>query len=449
MKCLSKFKLSGFNPNYNQLWKLYILIIFLILSIVYFSRIWPEHVTGTRLEFWVAAISMLVAAITLLINTWTFQSIDTVSSISKMEGNVLENEYYSTNIISLLKPYEHCYTHTQFGEAYRLRLNNHFNKSHIKSGIQIADSLQDALDHVILQAFLVVDHGRVGQGKISLSEKDKDIHRMHIDRYINKMDSVLNEYQKKANGSVRILQEALNLLRAASDYQFVQDKNIASTEIMKLHGELLRNKVTQTLYLDYMGLCYMKYARTLMQGDTDKNKSSIDTYNGLINAKRKFSTLDETTRFLIIENLKDASIQFRQASEVMQDNLFWNTLDFNTGRAEFFLSLIDGGDDAKWQSIMQRAIFYRKKQILYLNQMLGKPTEKSFEDYSYLRAAMAEQYYQVVLHDILYRLVIGNRPETDQVMQRDINFLPNLKSIPSRSRSFQTMADDILSVIGS
>lgn len=430
------------------MWKLYVLIFLIIVAIICLFRIWPEHVTGTRLEFWVATISMLVAAITLIINTWTFQSIDTVSSISKMEGNVLENEHYSTNIIALLREYEDCYTHIEFGEAYRTRLNNHFQKTHIRSGIQIADSLQDALDHVILQAFLVVDQGREDQGKVSLSKDDKDLHRMHIEQYIDKMTAVLAEYQKKANGSARVLQEALNLLRATSNYQFVQDKNVASTEIMKLHGELLRNKVTQTLYYDYLGLCYMKYARTLMQGGPNKDKSSIDNYQSLVSAKERFKSFDPETKFLIKENLRDASRHFQLAGAVMQDNLFWNTLDFNTGRAEFFFALIDDGDNSRWQELMQNAIFYRKKQMLYLNQMLGKPEEKSFEDYSYLRAAMTEQYYQVVLHDILYRLVIGNRPSDDPVLQQDISLLPGLDNIPGRSRSFQTMANDILTVIG-
>ncbi len=258
---------------------------------------------------------------------------------------------------------------------------------------------------------------------------------------------VLDDYQVKANGSVRVLQEALNLLKAASNYQFVQDKNVASTDIMNLHGELLRNKVTQTLYYDYRGLCYMKYARTLLQGGADKEKTSMDNYQSLLDTRERYKTFDTDVQFLIKENLMDASRHFEMAGRAMGDNLFWNTLDFNTGRAEFFLALIENGDNSRWQGLMQNAIHYRKKQMLYLNQMLGALDEKSFDDYSYLRAAMAEQYYQVVLHDILYRLVVGGTPASDDVIRQDIALLPDLKKIPSRSRSFQTMADDILSVI--
>lgn len=52
-------------------------------------------------------ISLLVAVLAFDISLRTYTSIDAVNSMTRMDGNIMENENYRTNLITLLKDFKY------------------------------------------------------------------------------------------------------------------------------------------------------------------------------------------------------------------------------------------------------------------------------------------------------------------------------------------------------
>ena len=87
----------------NNLWKVYFVVFLLSVAVIAFSSAVfintakEDHNTLDNLIAFVASIfSILIALLAYHISVKTYVSIDAVNAISRMDGNVMENENYRT-----------------------------------------------------------------------------------------------------------------------------------------------------------------------------------------------------------------------------------------------------------------------------------------------------------------------------------------------------------------
>ncbi len=90
----------------NNLWKVYFVVFLLSVAVIAFSSAVfintakEDHNTLDNLIAFVASIfSILIALLAYHISVKTYVSIDAVNAISRMDGNVMENENYRTDIV--------------------------------------------------------------------------------------------------------------------------------------------------------------------------------------------------------------------------------------------------------------------------------------------------------------------------------------------------------------
>lgn len=97
----------------KNLWRIYVIVIVLCViaavcaTIVFLRSASADHNTLDNLiTFVVTILSMLVALLAYHISVKTYISIDAVNAISRMDGNVMENENYRTSIISIVRKFD-------------------------------------------------------------------------------------------------------------------------------------------------------------------------------------------------------------------------------------------------------------------------------------------------------------------------------------------------------
>lgn len=437
------------------------LALFAVLAII------PHKTLADNLMSITAIASAIIALLALSFSFVTFQSIDTVSVISKMEGNVLENNHYIKNIIGLIGNFEKgtygsITKQEEAVEAFLGQLRVFEKKRQkVTSGTLLADELQFSIDFVPLMAFLMINPNRYEEGNSWEKARTKIVVRYFRNEYYNYIKSLseyLEELEKNANGSIRVLREAVSLIEATSKYQFAQnlkfseensykeifkeDAEQSYTAIMTIDSNLLRNASCRCLYFKYLGLCYLNSSLNMLPGSRN-----IDT-NNLIKAREQFLSMDSNEQYFIQDNLNKAKDCFSKVIELADNDMFWNTIYFDLARVEFYQAWfrVVLEDKIIWKHSIEKAIENRFRLVCNLNQALCVHDIKPFYDKhnpidemtSYFRSAMIEQYFQAVLFDIAFMLLWDEEKKEDDTMLllcRDFNYLPNDK-LPQRSRTF-------------
>ena len=76
----------------------YVLTVLLVgLAVVICLDIFESDSVGELMPFIVSIVSLIIAVLAFDISMKTYSSIDAVNSISKMDGNIMENEDYRTD----------------------------------------------------------------------------------------------------------------------------------------------------------------------------------------------------------------------------------------------------------------------------------------------------------------------------------------------------------------
>ena len=112
-----------------------------------------DYTLDNLITFVVTILSMLIAVLAYHISVKTYISIDTVNAISRMDGNVMENENYRTNIISMIR-YFNSETRTGACNQVLGYIENNIRNDKIYSGAKLADSIQEIIDVIVLFSFL-------------------------------------------------------------------------------------------------------------------------------------------------------------------------------------------------------------------------------------------------------------------------------------------------------
>lgn len=381
--------------NSRPFLKYYILIITLLITtcLACFLIFRTSSLTDLII-FIMTVISVWIAILAYHISIKTYVSIDAVNAISRMDGNVMENEGYRTNIAAHIRRFN-ATDKDQLCTDLLEYIKTLFNHSHNISGAKLADNIQEVIDIIVLLPFII-------------NSSDKN----YASQNISKIDSLISDIHKKissfekiSEGSCILMKESLKLIEAVFAYQKIKPlKTSSNYTLMDVRGTMLKNAVSKTVYYNYMGLLYLtKATETILQHiNITTHHTNIYQINTLTQIKNcKASCFPE----LSTSHLETAIGHFRTASEIIKGDVMWNAfISFNIGRAEFLLYLIsDGTKHTDWAKTMNSAINYRKQLNLILSDILNDDSKVSF----FQRAFIGEEHKARILK-VIFEIVADN-----------------------------------------
>lgn len=324
-------------------------------------------------------ISVWIAILAYHISIKTYVSIDAVNAISRMDGNVMENEGYRTNIVSHIKHFSSV-EKDDVCKSLLTHIKSLFDHQHLISGARLADNIQEVIDIIVLLPF-IINSKDTTYAKNSIKEID-----LLIDNISRKIDS----YEKISDGSCILMKESINLIKAVFSYQKIKTLQESSdTTLMDVRGTMLKNAVSKTVYYNYMGLLHLTKATETLIQHTNLNLHHTNIYK--IEALNKIKRL-QSVDFPEITTvyLETAIDHFRTAAHIIEGDVMWNSfIYFNIGRAEFLLNLVsDGAKGCNWITTMNNAINHRERLNLILKDVLNSKERPSY----FQRAFIGEEH---------------------------------------------------------
>jgi hypothetical protein len=311
------------------------------------------------LNFTISTVGFCIALLALFIAVRTYTSIDSVNNISKMEGNILDNENYVTSLPELINRYKSKDEKTldkELFESIEFKLKK---ESH--TAVLFADTLQYMIDLIVL--FPAV---------FNATEIDKKSYKKRMDKILSDVDRQRDILRSVSKGNSIQITESIKLFKAVISYQsFVADGNFnIHADLLHVRGPILRNPVTKTIYHNYLGLYYNKKGMHLLRDSLDMGSIDILSIEGLNVVKIKVNTIspsiiEETTMYL-----RSACEQFDRALKISSEDVMWpGFIKYNKARTLYFLNLLSNSD-ASWINIMDEAIESRSRLNRLIDDIL-------------------------------------------------------------------------------
>lgn len=249
----------------KYLWRIYVIVISLAIiaalcaTTVFLRSASADHNTLDNLiTFVVTILSMLVAILAYHVSVKTYISIDSVNAISRMDGNVMENENYRTGIISIIRHFNETDSINACNQLIG-HLEQLFKTNSINSGARLADNIQEMIDVIVLLSFIVKRKNK------ETDEQDQYNNQIiaRIESLMNKIENKVATFEQLSEGSCILIRESVKLLKAVYAYQCYKlgttnNENVAL--LMDVRGAMLKNAISRTIYYNYMGLMYMSKA---------------------------------------------------------------------------------------------------------------------------------------------------------------------------------------------
>lgn len=351
---------------------------------------------GDVIPFIVSMISLLVAVLAFDISLKTYTSIDAVNSMTRMDGNIMENENYRTNLIALMKnlPQEDM---KQSRNAMMRKLTDFFSLTKIVSGAKLADSIQQLIDYMIFFPYYV------NASDEAFAQKSRE----SVNKLFSLIDGYVREFDKMSEGSSVLLNENLKLIKAVFDVQLkrVGCSTSETVNILEVRGTMMKNPVSRVLYHDYAGLFYLAKALDVMCGAM-KCQSRSEMYD--ISRIKDMKSIPDNEKCRISEYLGQSEKEFYNALDVIGEDIMWRgMIYFNIARAKFFNIAMNEDKSDDWVVAMNEAVISRNKFNTYLSDVL--PEHKNA---CLVRAFQDEEVY-ARLTKIVFEMALG-RPLTDE-----------------------------------
>mgnify|MGYP003665599432 FL=1 len=129
------------------------ILYFTIFILVVFSgcfSVWVYYLNEGKdlLNFTISIVGFCIAVLALFIAVRTYTSIDNVNNISKMEGNILDNENYVTSLPELINRFK-----SKDEETLNKEIFNSIDfklKKESGTAVLFADTLQYLIDLIVL-----------------------------------------------------------------------------------------------------------------------------------------------------------------------------------------------------------------------------------------------------------------------------------------------------------
>ena len=392
--CAYIYRMKKKNP-----WRIYVfsVVLCLLILVVGASYFFINYATERHsspdnlITFVLTILSVVVAFLAYHISMKTYISIDSVNAISRMDGNVMENRDYRTNISSIIRQFDGK-DRDEAGRQILRYLERTVKASETVSGAKLADSIQGMIDVIVLIPLII-------RPKADDAKNISIINR--ILSLEAELESRIEHFESLSEGSCILIRESVKLMNAVYNYQFEvagsdtvealrQSRGISPTEITDVRGPMLRNAISLTIYYNYLGLTYMSKAHALIKAYFG---GKVNPYS--IDASAQIESMpDSLKKEKIVILLEEALADFDKAVATISDELMWNAfIQYNRARAQYFLSLLTAPDDPTWHETMRKAIGYRYKLVLLLSDVIGGGR-------SYLLKAFEAQLTMARLMDI-------------------------------------------------
>lgn len=371
----------------NKQW-LYIIFVSVVLALGGALAFWL-YKTRTQVDlttFIVATLSALISLVALFVALQTYLSIDSVNNITKMDGNILDNENYVTSIPEFVDKYK---------EAEREELCRHIFseikqnlKKNSNTAVNFADTIQSMIDILVLLPALDM--------KSELKNKDS---RKDIQWILSQVEKRSEEIQSISKGSSIQIREAVKLFLSVYEYQHsVENKRmLGSSGLLKVRAAMIRNPVSSTVYYNYLGLYYRKCAVQVIDSGDKADVPSLRSWC----KKRESLAGSEMER--LRRYLNNSINAFQKAWSYSSEDPMWRGyILFNQARVAFIEHVFFGNSHADPFEKMDEAISARATLNELISEVLGDRDELTVLQKHYL---YQEEYARELL--VNYCLVMG------------------------------------------
>lgn len=371
----------------NKQW-LYIIFVSVVLALGGALAFWL-YKTRTQVDlttFIVATLSALISLVALFVALQTYLSIDSVNNITKMDGNILDNEHYVTSIPEFVDKYK---------EAEREELCRHIFseikqnlKKNSNTAVNFADTIQSMIDILVLLPALDM--------KSELKNKDS---RKDIQWILSQVEKRSEEIQSISKGSSIQIREAVKLFLSVYEYQSsVENKRmLGSSGLLKVRAAMIRNPVSSTVYYNYLGLYYRKCAVQVIDSGDKADVPSLRSWRD----KRESLAGSEMER--LRRYLNNSINAFQKAWSYSSEDPMWRGyILFNQARVAFIEHVFFGNSHADPFEKMDEAISARATLNELISEVLGDRDELTVLQKHYL---YQEEYARELL--VNYCLVMG------------------------------------------
>ena len=339
---------------------LYFTILLLVLLSA-FLAVWVYDLKEGKdlLSFTISTVSFCIAVLALFITVRTYTSIDSVNNISKMEGNILDNENYVTSLPELINQFKSQDENTLEKEIFDSI--EHKLKKESETAVLFADTLQYIIDLIVL--FPAV---------FNASETNKVLYKKRMDTILSEVDRRCEILHSVSKGNSIQITETIKLFKAVVSYQsFVADDNFnIHADLLHVRGPILRNPVTKTIYHNYLGLYYNKKGMHLLRESLNMNSVDILSIDGLELAQKNINTIEPSILEEVSMYLKSAAEQFDKALKVSSEDVMWpGFINYNKARTVYFLALLSN-TKLNWLDILDEAIESRSRLNRLIDEIL-------------------------------------------------------------------------------
>ena len=346
---------------------LYFTILLLVLLSA-FLAVWVYDLKEGKdlLSFTISTVSFCIAVLALFITVRTYTSIDSVNNISKMEGNILDNENYVTSLPELINQFKSQNENTLEKEIFDSI--EHKLKKESETAVLFADTLQYIIDLIVL--FPAV---------FNASETNKVLYKKRMDTILSEVDRRCEILHSVSKGNSIQITETIKLFKAVVSYQsFVADDNFnIHADLLHVRGPILRNPVTKTIYHNYLGLYYNKKGMHLLRESLNMNSVDILSIDGLELAQKNINTIEPSILEEVSMYLKSAAEQFDKALKVSSEDVMWpGFINYNKARTVYFLALLSN-TKLNWLDILDEAIESRSRLNRLIDEILMIDRSKS------------------------------------------------------------------------
>lgn len=369
-------------------WLNIVFTLVLLLCMASFGALLIPHNSS---EVIIAIISLDVALIALYISLRTFYSIDEVNAISRMDGNVMENERYRPNILRAVFLFPQSEL-LDSSEALMDYMEGLFLDKNKQSGAHLADNVQEVADLLVLIPYFIKGNSAVQLNRVSEL----------LDSIRNKVDN----FKEISDGSCKLLEETVSLIAAVFAYQKYGQIDSSPSKLLEIRGSLFINPVTSILYYDYLGLYYLRCATYLLTGKISPSLVVI------MSCIKKCKDEDKSLAFVYCDK---ASGAFKRAKEHSEEDMIWTGyVCFNLARAEYLMQTLSESfgetTDNEWERTINKSIrsWMTSNMIIAEQFTLKHPNSKK----SWLQQAFMSEENFVRLTKVIMQ-IIKQQPLTD------------------------------------
>ncbi|EAS41339.1 hypothetical protein C9J48_26670 [Photobacterium profundum] len=321
--------------------------------------IWIYYIKEGKdlLNFTISIVGFCIAVLALFIAVRTYTSIDSVNNISKMDGNILDNENYVISVPELVRRFQ-CHDEKtlekELFKSIELKL-----KRESDTAVLFADTLQYMVDLIVF--FPAV---------FNASDIDKEAYRKRMGSILSEMERRRGILHAVSKGNSIQITETIKLFKSVISYQsFVADKSFnIHADLLHVKGPILRNPVTKTIYHNYLGLYYNKKGMFLINESLGLKGIDALSIEGVKLVRKKIGLMSPSNKEDAIMYFKSACEQFERAHLACGDDIMWpGFIDYNKARTLFFLLLLTN-EENEWLEVMNNAIEARSR----LNRMIDE-----------------------------------------------------------------------------